>query len=465
MNARLAAAAVVGVLYCGSTAAPPAAAQNAATTVQLPTFGVAIDAAGVLQVKAFEDPGGRLAAERARAAQAALPGDLAAVSPCRKVSLVRLEAAVRRVLDEGRKPDDAMRYLAGLQRVQYVFFFPDARDIVIAGPAEGFAADPSGRVCGIGTGRPVLELDDLVTALRAFPPGTLSRPFLGCTIDPPQAGLARLQQFQRTVPHVVPEAQRQAAGAQIATGMREALGMADVRVFGVPADTHFARVLVEADYRMKRIGIGLEPPPVRLASYLDLLGTMSVRQAALERWWFVPDYRCVRVTADKLGMELVGQGVQLLCEEKLIGQDGQLKSGAQSNRASERFTAGFTQQYPELAARSPVFAELRNLIDLSVAAAFVQKQQYAEKAGWRMSTFADEQVLPVRTGLAPKQVAAAVQAAWKGSRFFALAGGGVSIRPDQALAAENLLADEQGTLARSRDEIARKLPPDRWWWD
>ena len=33
--------------------------------------------------------------------------------------------------------------------------------------------------------------------------------------------------------------------------------------------THFAQVLVEADYRMKLIGIGLEQPPVRMVSYVD----------------------------------------------------------------------------------------------------------------------------------------------------------------------------------------------------
>ena len=49
-----------------------------ATTVQLPTFGVAVDAAGVLRVKAFADPTGSLQAERLRAAKMQRPADLAA---------------------------------------------------------------------------------------------------------------------------------------------------------------------------------------------------------------------------------------------------------------------------------------------------------------------------------------------------------------------------------------------------
>ena len=127
---------------------------DAATTVQLPTFGVAISAEGVLSLKTFEDPTGQLRAAQVQAAKAQLAANLKARSPLRKVSLLRLEAAVRQAILDGKKPDPAMTYLAGLQRLQYVFYLPQSHDIVIAGPAEGFAADLSGRVCGLTSGRP-----------------------------------------------------------------------------------------------------------------------------------------------------------------------------------------------------------------------------------------------------------------------------------------------------------------------
>ena len=34
--------------------------------------------------------------------------------------------------------------------------------------------------------------------------------------------------------------------------------------------THFAQVMVEVDYRMKQIGIGLQSPPVRIPSYVSV---------------------------------------------------------------------------------------------------------------------------------------------------------------------------------------------------
>ncbi len=439
--------------------APPLAA----TTVQLPTFGVAIDAEGVLTVKTFEDPTGQVHAAQLQAAKGKLPANLQARSPLRKVSLVRLEAALRRELDAGQQPDDSLRYLAGLERIQYVFYLPEQRDIVIAGPAEGFAPDPSGRVCGISSGRPTLRLDDLVVALRAFAVGQPPVPFIGCTIDPTKEALTRLRDFQKTVPHVIPEASRAEVGRQIATGMRDALGTAPIRVFGISAQTHFAQVLVEADYRMKLIGIGLEQPPVRLTSFWDVAG--GAKQNILERWWFTPNYDCVKVSKDRQAMELVGQGVQLLTEAKFIAAGGDLKATPVENRASETFTKGFTQKYPELAARSPVFAELRNLIDMLVAAAFIRQAGYAEQAGWKMETLGGEKTLPVETSSAPTLVACPLNAAWRGARFVALAGGGVSIQAEQALDAKRVFPDKDGQLSRTRGDAIARPPADRWWWD
>ena len=38
--------------------------------------------------------------------------------------------------------------LAGLQKIEYVFFYPETGDIVIAGPAEGWTLGSDGAVVG-----------------------------------------------------------------------------------------------------------------------------------------------------------------------------------------------------------------------------------------------------------------------------------------------------------------------------
>lgn len=454
------------LLFAMLTASTAAFAQNnqgTNITVQLPTFGVSIDANGVLQTQTFEDPTGQLRAQRLQAAKAGLPGELAAFSKLRKVSLPRLERAIREQVTAGKSPDDTIRNLAGLQRLQYVFCYPDRSDIVIAGPAEGWLHDLAGRNVGLTTGQPVLALQDLLVALRAYPAGKRAQQFVGCTIDPPAEGLVRLQAFQKTIPHVIPQDRRGQVATEVARGIRDSLGMANIRVFGIPANTHFASVLIEADYRMKLIGIGLETPPIRLPSFLEL--SSSGKQGALERWWFTPNYDCMKVTDDRLGAELIGQGVQLLSEHKLVGPDGQLATAATSNKASDLFTQGFTSKYPQLAARSPVYAQLRQLIDLLVAAAYLQQEDFYGRAAWSPTTLADEKSLPVSQGQAATQVQAAVNVVWKGNRMLSPAGGGVSIRAEQALAADRLMRDEGGKLGDERQRVGQTLPADRWWWD
>jgi len=441
-----------------------AVAQPGATTIQLPTFGVAVDAAGVLSVKKFPDPGGRLHAKRVAAAKRALPANLAAWSDVRKISLRRLEAAARKRLDAGERLDETMQNLAGLQRLEYVFYFPDQRDIVVAGPAEGFVADASGRMVGIRSGRPVILFADLLTALRAFPPGGTNRPFVGCTIEPTPEGLARLKQFAGTIPRAVPQRGRSQAGSRIALGMAKALGMANVRVFGVPANTHFAQVLIEADYRMKLIGIGLERPPVRMVTFISSL--KSVRDGGLQRWWFTPNYDCVKVTKDRTAMQLVGQGVQLQSEDKVIGADGRLMNATvPPNQATELFTGAFTKKYPQIAAASPVFTQLRNMIDLAIAAAFIREQDYYGRAGWDAKLLMDTLALPTGTVPTPKQAPCAVNSVWKGPRLFTPAGGGVSILPGEALNKRRLLPDNNGRLAEQYERATGKSTSDRWWWD
>src|SRR5206468_3527435 len=106
-------------------------------------------AEGTLDAHTFKDFDGKLLAERLAAAKAARPGDLWAGAKLRKLSLTKLEAAVRAELAVGREPSDVQRNLAGLTRLQFVFCYPATAvkpgDIVIAGPAEPFALDAAGR--------------------------------------------------------------------------------------------------------------------------------------------------------------------------------------------------------------------------------------------------------------------------------------------------------------------------------
>lgn len=438
-----------------------ASVQSTAHAQTFAAAGVEVDANGVLSTKTFADPTGQLMAERARAARAALNPKIAASSKLRKISLNRLEEAIKARLAAGQKPSDEMLNLAGLTRLEYVFCMPETHDIVIAGPAEGWATDLSGRVRGIQTGRPVILLEDLVTALRAFPPNSSPTQLIACSIDPTQEGLSREKDYARN--------NKPRSPAEVdawASGLRDALGLENVSIKGVPDTTHFAQVLVEADYRMKLIGIGLEPPQVNLKTYVQLANYNEINRNGLARWWFVPNYECVSVSNDELAMQLVGEGVKLVGADEVVSENGERKAAAKTNMASKTWCDRFTKAYPRIAEVKPIYGQLRNLIDVSVAAAFIQKEDYFAKIGWMAQTLLDEGQVPVQTRVAPRQVDTVINVVWKGSHVATPIGGGVTINPREALNKSNLIKDKDGKIDNARKETdLSHLEKGQWWWD
>ena len=137
--------------------------------------GVHLDAKGVLRSRST-DPDPRLAELWKNAKAHQKDGKFL------YVSLPRLFAEARRSVESGKGLPADLRTLGGMTRLQYVFVHPDSKDLVIAGPAEPVDAREPYRPLGKITGRPVLQLDDLVTALRSFGPGR-NPDRLGCDIE------------------------------------------------------------------------------------------------------------------------------------------------------------------------------------------------------------------------------------------------------------------------------------------
>lgn len=423
--------------------------------------GVHIDANGVLRVNQVRDPFGALAKQRMAEAKARIDADVARPSKLRKVSLTRLEKAVAAKLAKGQPIDLEMQYLAGMTSIKYVFVYPDSGDIVIAGPAEGFFMAPTGHVVGASSGEAVLDLEDVVVALRMYGPDGEGPAVVGCSIDPTREGLARMQQFLASLRNIAPSDDR-----RIALGLRESLGLQTVSLQGVPTTTHFAQVLLEADYRMKLIAIGLEPAPRGVTPYIKKATAGSVAANALKRWYFTPNYEALRVSDDDLALELVGQGVKLIGEDELVRPDGTRVEAARKDRASQLFVNSFTAKYGDVAKSTPVYGQLKNCIDLTIVAAFMKSKGFYDRVDWRMETFGNEAKFAVNTRNTPKKVETAVNVVWKGRTLLTPVGGGVNIQPKQALYPSNVTADSEGEVKAARDAVQLGgLPADQWWWD
>src|SRR5204863_9958519 len=105
--------------------------------------GVAIDAVGMVSPP---DKSARIPMRDALRKQHAAPAaELNQAVEMRMVSLRGLEEAVQAAGQTTAEmlPDD-LRFLAGMQRIQYVLVYPEEHDIVLAGPGEGWKVDEEG---------------------------------------------------------------------------------------------------------------------------------------------------------------------------------------------------------------------------------------------------------------------------------------------------------------------------------
>ena len=212
--------------------------------------GVAVDADGVLRQVTVSERNEQLRQLRQGVGQAA--GELSLPAEMRKVSLRGLEAALQAAANDpqGKVPDD-VRFLAGLQRIQYILVYPEQNDIVLAGPGEGWKIDEQANVVGATTGQPALLLEDLLIAFRTVE--AARREGISVSIDPTPEGRRNFEQFISRQATFTPAVVR---------GIEQSMGPQQVSYTGIPVNTHFARVLVAADYRMKRLAMHLDEAPI-----------------------------------------------------------------------------------------------------------------------------------------------------------------------------------------------------------
>ena len=169
---------------------------------------------------------------------------------------------------------------------------------------------------------------------------------------------------------------------------------------------------------------------------------------------------------DETGMQLVNGGVKLVGEDESVARDGQRSNTGKTNKASRTFCDSFTKNYDDLAEVAPLYADMRNIMDLSIVAAFIQKMDYYGKSGWDMDLFGDESKYPVETYKAPRHVKPVVNAVWKGNKLMTPIGGGVNIQPRMALQSGKMQKDAEGAIQQLKTTVSLdNLSENQWWWD
>ncbi|MGI9428285.1 MAG: DUF1598 domain-containing protein [Bythopirellula sp.] len=390
--------------------------------------------------------------------------DVRQSSALRYVSLPRLEAAIRSHQLQQQPLDEAMLTLAGLQRVEYVMIIPPtdqrAGDLLVAGRAGDWQVRPDGKIVAAETGQPIVRLDDLLTLWRRHQ--RQGGGAFGVSINPRQANLAKVQDYVAAT-----GAQPLEPGGrhEWLKGLQQNLGQQDVEFFGINPDSHAARVLLVADYHMKLIGMGLADGVEGAGSYLSsvqLDANGNVPPMTVLRWWFAMQYDPVHTNAERTVFEIRGPAAKVLSENELLAARGGRVHTGQSEELNKKFAASFSEHFAEICLKYPLYAELRNVFDLSMVLALLQSEGLIERLPWQPTLFANPEWLPLPKMRVPTEVETVINhRVIRRQHIVAGVSGGVWIDARKTLR----VATADDDLATTKTVPTATAQDIVWWWD
>lgn len=440
------------LLASGLLTTPPA--------VSAQVGGIRIDTQGLLH---------RAALSLDERAVPSASAELSAGTLTRKISLKQIERIVTASLATKTALPPDVRFLGGLTRIDAVIFDHERADVVLVGPAAGWTRLASGEVVDPATHRPVLELDDLVVALRFAMLPVDKQSFIGCSIDPTSKGVKDYTRFMKRLSGPPVPAQLK----QLINGMQQAMGPQDVRLFGVPVSSRFACKLVAADYRLKRVAMGFDQVPVKgFRSYMDLLAT--TKRSALRtqhRFWFVSRLDGINRSPDGTVWTFRGPMLRVrtaaLNRKSRPDEDDERKASP----VARQLARSLTEALPQLNRHVPVFADLDNLVRLAATAELIASVPGSASntnppdTFWQPTLLADSRRFPLRVFTPPRTVPslAAIRKA-RGRYWVFSVSGGVQI--DTAPVARPTAGTVDRTLTSWHRRVRRpQKSASHWWWD
>jgi hypothetical protein len=371
----------------------------------------------------------------------------------RKVSLRGLEAALAdAVANNTEDVPEEIRFLGGLQRIQYILVYPESQDIVLAGPGEGWKVDDDGQVVGVTTGRPVLRFDDLLIALRTAQRARTEG--ISVSIDPTAEGLRKYQQFMQ---------RQKVFNPGVIKNVAQVMGPQKITFTGIPTNSHFARVLLAADYRMKRMAMRLDENPTRiLPSYLDMLRAARRQpSSAMPRWWMACDYQPLARSDDKLAWEIRGPGVKVMTEDEIIADDGTTRSTGRVDLVAKKWADTLTEKYEAVSREDPALAELQTLMDMAVIAAVIKKENLTGLAGAEFPKLMDtDSQFQTEDWFSPQTISTQISHLQIGRNHVITASGGVQLESWE-------VADKHDVDPEVKAIHTKAAPTEvgRWWWN
>jgi hypothetical protein len=141
-----------------------------------------------------------------------------------------------------------------------------------------------------------------------------------------------------------------------------------VRYIGLVVNSDLGRVMREADYLMKKWAVGTEHPGIEGFKNVDSLEAKhgSGYLGASRRFWFVPEEVSYRAANGALLFE----GGRMRLHTAYVLSDPSLKPG----KADQAYADFFSEHYPAIAEKYPVFAELFEYAKLVYLARYLKDE-------------------------------------------------------------------------------------------
>lgn len=392
--------------------------------------------------------------------------------PGRAISLKVLQEKVKDCMTKGTCPEDILQ-LCNIRKITGYVTDEKNRDIILIGKIDDTM--------------PPLYLEDFIIALRntwmkyaELKGNTYYYSNPGCSIDPNPMVLKTLEQvadqiFRSSNPERV---QKNLTQWNNACNQSQ-----QVRVLGIPYDTRFGKVMVDADYYMKRLVDGSVNLDIKgFTSLLDMtLNTVrediergnpiSVPLSSLNRFWFYPGENSF--FEDKGVVYIKKSDVMLLTEEQFLTKKGEVSGTGRPNLLAQKFAESFSAKYNEIAKRKSIYAELEGLFRFVAFTRIMKHKDAITESGINLDYFVDQypientpvsRILSGISNIKEFTHKSETEGGYSVLYLWLPSCGGVSIDID--IKERNIVRDKTRTLIKLKETILKARPSiNSLYWD
>lgn len=299
----------------------------------------------------------------------------------------------------------------------------------------------------------------------------------GCSIDPNLDAIAELSELTK-------EILTAKTITEVEKGIEKwhAICKKDqnVRILGIPFNTHFAKVMVDADYYMKRLVDG--SAELGISSFTSLIDIMlarikediihnrpiSVQINPANRFEFYPgENKFIETEEGTIVIEKCP--VILLTEIEYLTKSGKIKGSGQVDPLAQNFAKSFSSHYNQIASKEPMYQELEGLFRFVAIAKIIKNKRVKIDLNYLLDEFplSQTEVKPVLPGLSHIEKFEHHLERDNGYQIAKLwlpSCGGVNIKID--IKPENFEKKPAEQLDELRDIVLAKRPsPDTLFWD